>query len=117
VSLPGRATLRLPEGDVALYYEERVTLGENEVLNVGDYQVTARSDGPGSHAPAVTFGESLGSLGRYFKRGVIAFAAGVALALLMLLVGRRRDDEPSPPAAPPPTTTGSPPSGPTSIRL
>jgi hypothetical protein len=36
VPLPGRATLELPAGDLALYYEERVTLGENDVLDVPD---------------------------------------------------------------------------------
>ena len=34
VPLPGRAMLELPAGDVALYYEERVTLHEDDVLDV-----------------------------------------------------------------------------------
>ena len=36
VSLPGSGALDLPEGDVALYYESRVTLGENDSLDVPD---------------------------------------------------------------------------------
>jgi hypothetical protein len=36
VPLPGRTMLDLPAGDVALYYEERVTLNENDSLDVPD---------------------------------------------------------------------------------
>jgi hypothetical protein len=36
VSLPGKKMLDLPAGDVALYYEERVTLNENDSLDVPD---------------------------------------------------------------------------------
>ena len=34
ISVPGSGALELPEGDVALFYEERVTLSENESLPV-----------------------------------------------------------------------------------
>ncbi|MDQ3935842.1 MAG: hypothetical protein M3340_14555, partial [Actinomycetota bacterium] len=34
VSMPGKGTLELPEGDVHLYYEERVTLPEDTSLDV-----------------------------------------------------------------------------------
>jgi hypothetical protein len=34
VPLPGRVMLELPAGDLALYYEERVTLAENDSLDV-----------------------------------------------------------------------------------
>lgn len=45
VSLPGKGVVDLPEGDVALYYEERVTLNENESLDVPDgLTVTARRE-------------------------------------------------------------------------
>jgi hypothetical protein len=45
ISLPGRGTVDLPEGKVALYYEERVTLGENDSLDVPDgLRVTARRE-------------------------------------------------------------------------
>jgi hypothetical protein len=45
VELPGRGEVELPEGDVALYYEERVTLSENESLDVPDgLVVTARRE-------------------------------------------------------------------------
>ena len=45
VRLPGRAMLDLPEGDVALYYEERVTLNENDSLDVPDgLVVTAKRE-------------------------------------------------------------------------
>jgi hypothetical protein len=36
VPLPGKRMLDLPAGEVALYYEERVTLNENDSLNVPD---------------------------------------------------------------------------------
>jgi hypothetical protein len=46
VPLPGKARLELPAGDVALYYEERVTLGKNDVLDVpAGLVVTARGGG------------------------------------------------------------------------
>jgi hypothetical protein len=45
IELPGRGSVELPEGDVALYYEERVTLSENESLDVPDgIVVTARRE-------------------------------------------------------------------------
>ena len=45
VSLPGKGVVDLPEGDVALYYEERVTLNENESLDIPDgLRVTARRE-------------------------------------------------------------------------
>jgi hypothetical protein len=45
VSLPGTGVVDLPEGRVALYYEERVTLNENESLDVPDgLRVTARRE-------------------------------------------------------------------------
>jgi hypothetical protein len=48
LSLPGRAVLDLPEGDVAVYYEERVTLHEDQVLNEPPgLRVRARGDGGG----------------------------------------------------------------------
>lgn len=36
VPLPGETRIDLPEGDLALYYEERITLNENESLSVPD---------------------------------------------------------------------------------
>jgi hypothetical protein len=33
VPIPGRATLDLPEGDITVYYQEDVELGENETLD------------------------------------------------------------------------------------
>lgn len=45
VSLPGKGAVELPEGDVALYYEERVTLNENESLDIPQgLTVTARRE-------------------------------------------------------------------------
>ena len=51
ISLPGKGTVELPEGKVALYYEERVTLGENDSLDipsglrvVARHEVTVRSE-------------------------------------------------------------------------
>ena len=45
VSLPGKGVVELPEGDVALYYEERVTLDENESLDIPQgLTVTARRE-------------------------------------------------------------------------
>jgi hypothetical protein len=45
VSLPGKGVVELPEGDVALYYEERVTLDENDSLDIPDgLRVTARRE-------------------------------------------------------------------------
>ena len=45
ISLPGRGVVDLPKGKVALYYEERVTLGENESLDIPDgLRVTARRE-------------------------------------------------------------------------
>ena len=45
VKLPGKGTVELPEGKVALYYEERVTLNENESLDLPDgLRVVARRE-------------------------------------------------------------------------
>jgi hypothetical protein len=45
ISLPGTGEVKLPEGRVALYYEERVTLGENESLDIPDgLRVVARRE-------------------------------------------------------------------------
>ena len=45
VKLPGTGVVDLPEGDVALYYEERVTLNENDSLDIPDgLRVTARRE-------------------------------------------------------------------------
>ncbi|HEX8742300.1 MAG TPA: hypothetical protein VF712_04120 [Thermoleophilaceae bacterium] len=45
ISLPGKGEVELPEGKVALYYEERVELDENESLDVPDgLRVTARRE-------------------------------------------------------------------------
>jgi hypothetical protein len=45
VPLPGETRLDLPEGDVAVYYEERVTLHENDSLSVPDgLRVVARRE-------------------------------------------------------------------------
>lgn len=45
VKLPGTGVVELPQGDVALYYEERVTLGENDSLDIPDgLRVTARRE-------------------------------------------------------------------------
>lgn len=45
VELPGKGTVDLPKGRVALYYESRVTLNENESLDVPDgIRVTARRE-------------------------------------------------------------------------
>ena len=55
LSLPGRAVLDLPEGDVAVYYEERVTLGEDQVLNQpAGLRVRARGEGGVVDAETVT---------------------------------------------------------------
>jgi hypothetical protein len=52
VPLPGQAFIDLPAGDVALYYEERVSLSENESLDIprgltveARREVTVRSKG------------------------------------------------------------------------
>jgi hypothetical protein len=45
VSVPGDGALELPEGDVALYYESHVDLGENESLDIPDgLRVVARRE-------------------------------------------------------------------------
>jgi hypothetical protein len=45
IDLPGRGALELPEGDVALYYEEHVTLSENESLDLpSGLRVVARRE-------------------------------------------------------------------------
>ena len=45
ISLPGKGVVDLPEGKVALYYEERVTLSENQSLDIPDgLRVTARRE-------------------------------------------------------------------------
>ena len=45
IRLPGKGTLDLPEGTVALYYEERVTLNENESLDIpSGLRVVARRE-------------------------------------------------------------------------
>jgi hypothetical protein len=45
ISLPGKGAVDLPAGDVALYYEERVDLSENESLDIPDgLTVTARRE-------------------------------------------------------------------------
>lgn len=45
ISLPGKGTLDLPEGRVALYYEERVTLPENSSLDApAGIRVSARRE-------------------------------------------------------------------------
>lgn len=45
ISLPGKGAVELPEGKVALYYEERVTLGENDSLDIPDgLRVVARRE-------------------------------------------------------------------------
>ena len=45
ITLPGKGTLELPKGRVALYYEERVTLPENSSLDApAGIRVTARRE-------------------------------------------------------------------------
>jgi hypothetical protein len=45
IDLPGRGDIELPEGDVALYYEEHVTLSENDSLDIpSGLRVVARRE-------------------------------------------------------------------------
>src|SRR3990172_791330 len=49
VPMPGRETLDLPEGDVTVYFQEDVDLGENESLHPPpDIRLGIRPEGGGS---------------------------------------------------------------------
>ena len=146
VPMPGRETLELPAGDVTVYFQENVDLGENENLRSpadirldvrpsdggravkldpgglsnevsggfgtrvsigefdipegGEYNVAAGPTAEGRNEPAIVFGDDLlDGFGSALPLGLIALVAGLGVSALLFgitYVMRRRFTEAGP---------------------